>query len=113
MTDLSCLPYSNETGREYMPLQVCASKDGQSDCKGQPVHQPKRSKFVKFQEVKLQEPAGDVPQGSVPRTLTVHVKGELTRNVKPGEMVTFSGIYLPVPFTGYKVRPRGPTGSRC
>jgi DNA replication licensing factor MCM7 len=77
--------------------------DGQTKCKGQPVHQPKRSKFVKFQEVRLQEPASDVPQGSVPRTLTVHVKGELTRTVKPGEMVTISGIYLPVPFTGYKV----------
>eukprot|EP00951_Prasinocladus_malaysianus_P021034 scaffold173460_cov26-Prasinocladus_malaysianus.AAC.1 len=51
----------------------------------------------------MQEPAGDVPQGSVPRTLTVHIKGELTRTVKPGEMVTLSGIFLPVPFTGYKV----------
>jgi DNA replication licensing factor MCM7 len=39
--------------------------------------------------------------------MTVYVKGELTRQVKPGEMVTITGIFLPVPFTGYKAMKAG------
>jgi len=97
--------------------------------------QTRGSKFVKFQEVKLQElpldvraggggegggggglgrgtrhtadqstpPPPQVPTGSTPRSMTVHLRGELTRSVKPGDAVTIAGAYLPVAATG----PRG------
>jgi len=48
-----------------------------------------------------------VPQGATPRTLKVHLCGELTRSVKPGDAVTISGIFLPEPFTGFRAMRAG------
>lgn len=44
--------------------------------------------------------AVQVPQGSTPRTLMVHLRGSLTRSLKAGDSVTLSGIFLPEPYTG-------------
>ena len=43
-----------------------------------------------------------VPQGSTPRTLMVHLRGSLTRSLKAGGSVTLSGIFLPEPYTGQR-----------
>ncbi len=43
-----------------------------------------------------------VPQGSTPRTLMVHLRGSLTRSLKAGDSVTLSGIFLPEPYTGHR-----------
>ena len=43
-----------------------------------------------------------VPQGSTPRTLMVHLRGGLTRSLKAGDSVTLSGIFLPEPYTGQR-----------
>lgn len=43
-----------------------------------------------------------VPEGATPRTLSVHLRGELTRQVKPGEEVTLAGIFLPEPYSGMR-----------
>ncbi len=45
-----------------------------------------------------------VPIGNVPRSLTIHVKGELTKQCSPGDIVTISGIFLPTPYTTKKSR---------
>lgn len=43
-----------------------------------------------------------MPHGHVPRAMTVHVMGELTRHCSPGEYVIISGVYLPIPFQGFQ-----------
>ena len=43
-----------------------------------------------------------VPQGSTPRTIVVHLRGTLTRHLKAGDSVTLSGIFLPEPYTGHR-----------
>ncbi|PWA65079.1 DNA replication licensing factor MCM7 [Artemisia annua] len=43
-----------------------------------------------------------VPKGNIPRTMTVHFRGELTRKVAPGDVVELSGIFLPIPYTGFR-----------
>ena len=48
-----------------------------------------------------------VPQGATPRTIKVHLAGELTRSMKPGDAVTVSGIFLPEPFTGFRAMKAG------
>jgi len=48
-----------------------------------------------------------VPQGATPRSLTVHLRGELTRGAKPGDAVTVSGVFLPEPFTGFRAMRAG------
>lgn len=55
------------------------------------------SKFVRYQEARIQESPDEVPQGSTPRTLSVHLRGALTRRIKAGDSVTISGIFLPEP----------------
>src|SRR5690349_4723641 len=43
-----------------------------------------------------------VPIGHIPRSMTVHLVGEQTRTVTPGDTVYITGIFLPVPYTGFK-----------
>ena len=93
--------YQEVTGRSFMPLGTCPA----SNCCGATGRlnlQTRGCKFVKFQEVKVQEEADEVPVGHVPRQLTVHLNGELTRACAAGDVVTVSGIFLPVPYAGFK-----------
>ena len=64
--------------------------------------QVKSSKFVSYQEIKLQEPSDQVPIGHVPRTIKIQAKGEITRKCSPGDMVTVTGIFMPAPFYGFR-----------
>lgn len=60
------------------------------------VHKEKRktNKYVVFlQEVKVQELSEDVPVGHIPRSLTVQVKGDLTRSFGWVPRATY--IFLP------------------
>ncbi len=34
--------------------------------------------------------------------MSVIARGELTRRVMPGDIVTLSGVFLPTPYTGYR-----------
>ena len=43
-----------------------------------------------------------VPQGTTPRSIIVHLRGALTRTCKPGDAVSISGVFLPEPYTGFK-----------
>jgi len=58
--------------------------------------QTRGSKFWKFQEWKIQELPGQVPKGCVPRSMPIHVRGELTRMVSPGDVITVDGVVLPL-----------------
>ena len=43
-----------------------------------------------------------VPVGHIPRSMTVHVNGNLTRSMNPGDVVHLGGIFLPIPYTGFQ-----------
>jgi DNA replication licensing factor MCM7 len=43
-----------------------------------------------------------VPVGHIPRSMTVHLQGTLTRKLSPGDVVHLGGIFLPVPYTGFQ-----------
>jgi DNA replication licensing factor MCM7 len=43
-----------------------------------------------------------VPVGHIPRSMTVHVHGKLTRMMNPGDVVHLGGIFLPIPYTGFQ-----------
>jgi DNA replication licensing factor MCM7 len=91
-----------EKQREFLPLKNCQCK--------QPLHlQTRGSKFVKFQELKLQETPSQVPMGHVPRSLSVYCRGELTRTCSPGDTVTIDGVFLPqrVAESGYRALKAG------
>ena len=48
-----------------------------------------------MQEAKIQELPEDVPVGHTPRSLTIHLKGSMTRSMGPGNIVDVYGIFLP------------------
>ena len=61
------------------------------------------SKFVSFQDIKVQEPSDQVPIGHVPRTIKVMARGELVRKCTPGDYVTITGVYTPQANFGFRV----------
>ncbi|KAL0459766.1 UNVERIFIED_CONTAM: DNA replication licensing factor MCM7 [Sesamum latifolium] len=100
--------YQEVTARVYMPLFDCPSEQCKvNHAKGNLIPQLRASKFLKFQEAKIQELAEHVPKGHIPRTMTVHFRGELTRLVAPGDIVELSGIFLPIPYTGFRAMRAG------
>ncbi|KAJ5776920.1 DNA replication licensing factor MCM7 [Penicillium odoratum] len=89
--------------KQFLPLTECLSEDcKKNNSKGQLFLSTRASKFVPFQEVKIQEMADQVPVGHIPRTLTIHCHGALTRTVNPGDIIDVAGIFLPTPYTGFK-----------
>ena len=40
--------------------------------------------------------------GHIPRSMSVHLIGDMTRQVNPGDQVILSGIFMPKPYTGFK-----------
>ncbi|CAF3442804.1 hypothetical protein SNK03_008445 [Fusarium graminearum] len=103
-----CEIFQPITDKQYGPLTMCPSEDcKQNQAKGQLNPSSRASKFLPFQEVKVQEMAEQVPIGQIPRSLTVFCYGTLVRQINPGDVVDISGIFLPTPYTGFKAMKAG------
>lgn len=82
--------------KDYLPLSKCTTEQcNTTRTSGQLFAQTRGSKFIKYQELRLQELPSHVPVGHVPRSLSAHCRGELTRRCAPGDTVTICGIFLP------------------
>ncbi|KAK3114125.1 DNA replication licensing factor MCM7 [Teratosphaeriaceae sp. CCFEE 6253] len=91
------------TAKQFTPLVECQSEDCQKNAsKGQLFLSTRASKFLAFQEIKIQEMADQVPVGHIPRQLTVHCNGALARQINPGDVVDIAGIFMPTPYTGFQ-----------
>lgn len=95
--------FQEVNSKVFQPLTECTSEVCKTDNqRGQLFMSTRASKFSSFQEVKIQEMTSQVPVGHIPRTLTIHVNGDLVRSMNPGDIVDVSGIFLPSPYTGYR-----------
>ncbi|KAF2810436.1 MCM-domain-containing protein [Mytilinidion resinicola] len=91
------------TTKQFTPMVECPSEDcKRNNTKGSLFLSTRASKFLPFQEVKIQEMADQVPVGHIPRMLTIHCHGALVRQINPGDVVDVAGIFLPTPYTGFK-----------
>lgn len=98
-----CESFQPIRGPAYTPLFVCKSaRCIASKTIGNLTFQARGSKFVKFQEIKLQEHSNQLPIGQIPRTMTVNAHGELTRRCITGDQISVSGIFLPVVKSNYR-----------
>ena len=101
--------YQEVATKAYMPLTKCPG----TSCRGKKTQagslhmQNRGSRFIKFQEVRIQELPEEVPVGHVPRSISCQVRGENTRRVSPGDVVHLDGVFLPSPFTGYQAMHAG------
>ncbi|EZF35611.1 hypothetical protein H109_02665 [Trichophyton interdigitale MR816] len=57
----------------------------------------RKSTFVDWQKVKLQESAHEIPTGSMPRTMDVILRGEMVDRAKAGERCIFTGMLVVIP----------------
>lgn len=88
--------YQIISSKTYVPMIDCPSKICTTNqTRGKLYHQQRQSKFLAFQEIKVQEPSHFVPVGHVPRSLTVLAIGHSVKQCSPGDNVTIHGIYLP------------------
>jgi DNA replication licensing factor MCM7 len=103
-----CEVFQPVSDRQYAPITTCPSGDCKANqSKGQLNPSSRASKFLPFQELKVQEMAEQVPIGQIPRSLTVMCYGSLVRAVNPGDVVDISGIFLPTPYTGFQAMKAG------
>ncbi|XP_015795208.1 DNA replication licensing factor mcm7-B [Tetranychus urticae] len=87
----------------YIPMDRCPSVECRTNKTGGKLFfQTRASRFIKFQELKVQEHSDQVPVGNVPRSLTVIARGENTRLALPGDHIAITGIFLPSLKTGFK-----------
>ncbi|XP_028155509.1 DNA replication licensing factor Mcm7 [Diabrotica virgifera virgifera] len=95
--------YQPVNALSFMPADMCQSADCKTNRSGGRLYlQTRGSKFIKFQEVKIQEHSDQVPVGHIPRTLTVFCRGEVTRQALPGDHVAITGVFLPLLKQGFK-----------
>ncbi|KAG4073434.1 hypothetical protein HA402_000658 [Bradysia odoriphaga] len=95
--------YQPVNSLSFMPVADCPSEDCRVNKAGGRLHlQTRGSKFVKFQEVKIQEHSDQVPVGHIPRSLNVFCRGEVTRQAQPGDHVLITGVFLPLARTGFR-----------
>ncbi|KAJ8594277.1 minichromosome maintenance protein mcm7p [Rhizopogon salebrosus TDB-379] len=92
------------SSKTFSPITDCQNEQ---ECKKNGIHgslhmQTRACRFSPFQEVKIQEMADQVPVGHIPRSMTIHVHGNLTRQMNPGDVVHLGGIFLPIPYTGFQ-----------
>ncbi|KAI3395424.1 hypothetical protein diail_1353 [Diaporthe ilicicola] len=103
-----CEIFQPVTARQFGPLTMCPSADCKANqTKGQLQPSSRASKFLPFQEIKVQELPEQVPIGQIPRSLTVSAYGTAVRKINPGDVVDISGIFLPTPYTGFKAMRAG------
>ncbi|KFR07607.1 DNA replication licensing factor MCM7, partial [Nipponia nippon] len=92
----------------FMPLLMCPSRECQTNRSGGRLYlQSRGSKFIKFQELKMQEHTDQVPVGHLPRSISVAVHGENTRLAQPGDHVSVTGVFLPLLKTGFRQMAQG------
>ncbi|XP_005049719.1 PREDICTED: DNA replication licensing factor MCM6 [Ficedula albicollis] len=73
-----------------------------------------KSRFVDFQKVRIQETQGELPRGSIPRSLEVILRAEAVESAQAGDKCDFTGSLIVVPDVSQLSTPglRAETGSR-
>ncbi|KAK8753412.1 hypothetical protein OTU49_004395 [Cherax quadricarinatus] len=100
--------YQPVQSSSFMPQLLCPSEDCRVNKSGGRLYlQTRGSKFIKFQELKVQEHSDQVPVGNIPRSLTVMCRGEQTRLCQPGDHVAITGIFMPLLRQGFRAIMQG------
>ena len=60
---------------------------------------PEKSKFIDYQELRVQERPEDLPPGQLPRYVEVYLEDDLVDKARPGDRVTITGVVRARPET--------------
>ncbi|KAG4301530.1 hypothetical protein PCK1_002015 [Pneumocystis canis] len=98
-----CEIFQEIKAKQFIPMMECISDEcRKNNSKGQLFMSSRASKFIPFQEVRIQELTSQVSVGHIPKTLIIQLYGSITRTMNPGDILDISGIFLPTPFLGFK-----------
>ncbi|ORE02088.1 MCM-domain-containing protein [Rhizopus microsporus var. microsporus] len=98
-----CEIFQEITQRQFNPLTECPSEEcKKNNVKGRLHTQTRACKFIAYQEARLQELTDQIPVGHIPRIITLQLYGSACRQLFPGDIAHVSGIYLPMPYTGFR-----------
>ena len=76
------------TGKEFTPIVICTSKRcKENKTNGKLIFNTTGSKFVAYQELKIQETSDQLVEGSIPRTFMIQLTGDLIKQASPGDVV--------------------------
>ncbi|KAH7394964.1 MCM2/3/5 family-domain-containing protein [Phaeosphaeria sp. MPI-PUGE-AT-0046c] len=79
--------YTNPT---QCPNTTCMNREGWR-------LDPRKSTFIDWQKVRIQENSSEIPTGSMPRTMDVILLGEMVDRAKAGEKCIFTGTVIVIP----------------
>jgi DNA replication licensing factor MCM7 len=100
--------FQSVEGENYTPPKECPSQRCKDNKQAGKLNSNVRTcKFVKYQEMRVQEMSDHVPVGGVPRSINVVCYGDLTRTVLPGDAITLGGVYTPYQLPWYQARTKG------
>ncbi|KAG1934624.1 DNA replication licensing factor MCM7 isoform X2 [Pimephales promelas] len=100
--------YQPISSPSFTPLIMCPSQECVTNKSGGRLYlQTRGSKFIKFQELRIQEHSDQVPVGNIPRCMSIYARGENTRVAQPGDHVAVSGIFLPLLRSGFRQAVQG------
>jgi DNA replication licensing factor MCM7 len=95
--------YQEVVGTSFTPVFKCPSQRCMdNNTTGRVTQMNRGTRFIKYQELRIQELPDQVPVGHIPRAMTVHCMGEMTRQCGPGDIVTISGVFLTQRYSGYR-----------
>lgn len=63
------------------------------------------SVFTDWQKLRIQEHSGDIPVGSMPRSMDVILRNEIVDTAKPGDKCIFTGTLIVVPDVVSLIKP--------
>jgi DNA replication licensing factor MCM7 len=97
-------------GEHYTPPKQCPSQRCRDNKQAGKLNSNVRTcKFVKYQELRVQEMSEHVPVGGVPRSVNIICYGDLTRSVLPGDAITLTGVYTPYQLPWFQTQQKGAT----
>jgi DNA replication licensing factor MCM7 len=98
-----CENYQEIADASYKPLTHCMSKKCiENKVSGKLTFLPGHSKFRSYQELKIQETSDQLKQGSIPKSITVHLKGNNVKQASPGDIILLQAVILPTRRLGYR-----------
>ena len=86
--------YQTVKSKTFLPRTECPGHCAKHGVKGRLTTNYAVSKFVPYQELKIQETIDQTPVGSIPRTFNVKVTGDLVRKCMAGDVVKLDGIFM-------------------
>lgn len=86
--------FQTVNSKTFLPQTECPGHCKVHGVKGKLTTNYAVSKFVPYQELKIQETIDQTPVGSIPRTFKVKVMGELVRKAMAGDLIRLDGIFM-------------------